>query len=156
MHFGSPSGPSQTTAAEAKPRYVYSILKPRGHSFRRQVRLPLSKAKPRYVYSILKPHSQSSSGPVRPLLSEAKPSYILSILKPHSQSSKSPVRPLSREAKPSCVHTILKKKPEKILPPQSQSQAVVCVSTPRMYPRSGYFLVSPIKMRLLCESKTYP
>ena len=26
-------------------------------------------------------------------------------------------------------------------PPQSQSKAVVCVSTPRMYPRSGYFLV---------------
>ena len=26
-------------------------------------------------------------------------------------------------------------------PPQSRSQAVVCVSTPRMYPRSGYFLV---------------
>ena len=30
-------------------------------------------------------------------------------------------------------------------PPQSQSQAVVCVSTPRMYPRSGYFLVSILK-----------
>ena len=27
-------------------------------------------------------------------------------------------------------------------PPQSRSQAVVCVSTPRMYPRSGYFLVT--------------
>ena len=26
------------------------------------------------------------------------------------------------------------------LPPQCQSQAVVCVSKPRMYPRSGYFL----------------
>ena len=26
-------------------------------------------------------------------------------------------------------------------PPQSRSKAVVCVSTPRMYPRSGYFLV---------------
>ena len=25
--------------------------------------------------------------------------------------------------------------------PQSRSKAVVCVSTPRMYPRSGYFLV---------------
>ena len=48
-----------------------------------------------------------------------------------------PVRPLSCEAKPSYVHTILKK----TSPPQSQSQAVVCVSTPRMYPRSGYFLV---------------
>ena len=26
-------------------------------------------------------------------------------------------------------------------PPKSRSKAVVCVSTPRMYPRSGYFLV---------------
>ena len=26
-------------------------------------------------------------------------------------------------------------------PPQSRSKAVVCVSTPRMYPRSGYFLI---------------
>ena len=30
---------------------------------------------------------------------------------------------------------------KKTLPPQSRSQAVVCVSTPRKYPRSGYFLV---------------
>ena len=65
MHFGSPSDPSQTAAAEAKPRYVYSILKPHGQSFRGQVRLLLS---------------------------------------------------------------------------QSRSQAVVCVSTPRMYPRSRYLL----------------
>ena len=26
-------------------------------------------------------------------------------------------------------------------PPQSRSKAVVCISTPRRYPRSGYFLV---------------
>ena len=31
---------------------------------------------------------------------------------------------------------------KKTSPPQSRSQAVVCVSTPRMYPRSGYFLVT--------------
>ena len=30
---------------------------------------------------------------------------------------------------------------KKTSPLQSRSQAVVCVSTPRMYPRSGYFLV---------------
>ena len=30
---------------------------------------------------------------------------------------------------------------KKTSPPQSRSQAVVCISTPRMYPRSGYFLV---------------
>ena len=29
-------------------------------------------------------------------------------------------------------------------PPQSRSKAVVCVSTPRKYPRSGYFLVTLI------------
>ena len=44
MHFGSPSDPSQTAAAEAKPRCVYSILKPHGQSFRRQIRLLPSKA----------------------------------------------------------------------------------------------------------------
>ena len=33
---------------------------------------------------------------------------------------------------------------EKTSPPQSRSQAVVCVSTPRMYPSSGYFQVMNI------------
>ena len=33
---------------------------------------------------------------------------------------------------------------KKISLPQSRSEAVVCVSTPRMYPRSGYFLVKYI------------
>ena len=73
--------PSQTAPAEAKPRCVYSILKPHGHSSRYQVR-------------ILSPKQ---------------------ITIPH-------MRVLS--------------------PPQSWSKAVVCVSTPRMYPRSGYFLVN--------------
>ena len=59
VHFWSPSDPSQT--AEAKLRYVYSILKPHGQSFRRQVKLLLSEAKPTYVYSIIKPHGHSSS-----------------------------------------------------------------------------------------------
>ena len=76
MHPGSPSDPSGTAATEAKPRYVYSILKPHGHSFRRQVRLLLSEAKPSYIYSILKPHSQISRIPVRPLVSWANPIYI--------------------------------------------------------------------------------
>ena len=39
MHPGSPSDPSGTAAAEAKPRCVYSISKPNGQSFRCQVRL---------------------------------------------------------------------------------------------------------------------
>ena len=82
----SPSHPSRTATAKAKPRYVYWISKPHGQSFRRQVRLLLSKGKLNYVYSIIKPHDQSSRNPVRPLLSMAKPSYVYSILKPHSQS----------------------------------------------------------------------
>ena len=55
---------------------------------RGQVRPLLSEAKPSYVYSILKPHGQSSKSQVRLLLSEAKPSCVYSILKPHGQSSK--------------------------------------------------------------------
>ena len=57
--FWSPSAPSQTATAEAKPRYVYLISKPHGQIYRQPVRLLLSKAKLSYVYSILKPHGQS-------------------------------------------------------------------------------------------------
>ena len=39
MHPGSPSHPSWTATAEAKPRCVYSILKPHGQSSRSPVRL---------------------------------------------------------------------------------------------------------------------
>ena len=45
------------------------------------------------------------------------------------------------EAKLRYVYSILKPHVRVPSPPQSQSQAVVCVSTPRKYPRSGYFLV---------------
>ena len=38
-------------------------------------------------------------------------------------------------------------------PPWSWSQAVVCVSTPRKYPRSGYFLVSYIRVSSCAISK---
>ena len=42
-------------------------------------------------------------------------------------------------------NTLAKAKPKYIFrvssPPQSQSKAVVCVSKPRIYPHSGYFLV---------------
>ena len=95
-------------------------------------------AKPRYKYLILilKPHGQSSRSPVRLLLSKVKLSYIYYILKPNGQSSKSPFKLLPCEAITSYVCTILKTSH-----PQSQSQAVVCVSTPRMYLCSGYFLV---------------
>ena len=82
-------------------------------------------------------HFRSPSDPSQTAVAEAKPRYVYLILKPHGQSSKSPIRLLPREAKPSYVYTIFKKPS----PTQSQSQAVVCVSTPRKYPRSGYFLV---------------
>ena len=83
--------PSHTAHAEAKPRCVYSILKPHGQSSIRPVRPLLSKATPSYVYSILKPHGQNSRSPVRLLLSEATLSYVYSILKPpgHSYRSRS-------------------------------------------------------------------
>ena len=148
MHFGSSSDPSETAAAKAKPRYVYLILKQHGQSFRRQVRLLLREAKPSYVFSILKPHSQSFRSPVRLLLSKAKLSYVYWILKPYGQSSRSLVRLLLCEAELcildfkitwSAKLRIYNLKKTSL--PQSRSQAVVCVSTPRMYPRSGYFLV---------------
>ena len=45
------------------------------------------------------------------------------------------------QAKLSYVHKILKPHFRVSSPSQSRSQAVVCVSTPRKYLRSGYFLV---------------
>ena len=55
--------PCQTAATEAKPRYVYSILKPHGQSFRGQVRLLSGEAKPSYVYTILKNITSPKSVP---------------------------------------------------------------------------------------------
>ena len=75
MHPWSPLDPNGTTAAEAKPRYAYSISNPHG-----QIKIMWS-AELR-IYNL-----------------------------------------------------------KKTSPPQSRSQAVVCVSTPGMYLRSGYFLV---------------
>ena len=80
-----------------------------------------AEAKPRCVYSILKPHDQSSKGQVR------IPSYQVRILSPRQITI-----PHLRVSSP----------------PQSRSKAVVCVSTPRMYPRSGYFLVMTRKYPL--------
>ena len=54
MHLGSLSDPSQTAAAKAKPRYVYSILKPYGQSSKSPIRLLPREVKPSYVYTILK------------------------------------------------------------------------------------------------------
>ena len=80
---------SQIATLEAKPGYVYSILKPHIHNSSSPVQPLLCEVKPSYIYSILKPHGQSSRSPVRLLLREAKPSYVYSILKAHGQSSKS-------------------------------------------------------------------
>ena len=139
-HVQSFRSPVRPLLSKAKPSYVYSIFKPHGQSSKSQVIVLLSEAKPSCVYSILKPHGQSSNSQVRLLLSEAKPSYVYSILKPPGQSSRSPVRLLLSEAKPSYVYLILKPHVRVSSPPQSRSQAVVCISTPRKYPLRGYIL----------------
>ena len=81
MHFKSSSDPSQTAAAEAKPRYVYLILKPHGQSSGSPVRQMLHEAKPSYVYWILKPHGQSSelvpSSCVRYHIQDVSPKRVL-------------------------------------------------------------------------------
>ena len=59
------------------------------------------------------------------VLGEAKPSYVYSILKPHFRVSS---------------------------PPQSRSQAVVCVSTPRIYPRRNKLSDYLRKIILTCGS----
>ena len=82
--------PSQTTFAEAKLRYICSILKSYGQSSRSPVKLLPRKAKPNYVYSISNPHGQSFKRPVRLLLCESKLSYIYSILKPPGQTAAEP------------------------------------------------------------------
>ena len=83
-------------------------------------------------------HFGSPSDPSQISVAEAKPRYIYLISKQHGQSKKCPVRLLLCKAKPSNGYAIF----EKLSPPQSWSQVVVCVSTPRMYPRSGYLLVT--------------
>ena len=83
MHFGSPSDPSQTAAAEAKSRYIHILnFKTTWSEFQR-----------------------ASQTAVRRGEAELR-TYNL----------------------------------KKTSPPQSQSQAVVCVSTPRKYPLRGYIL----------------
>ena len=61
--FWSPTDPSQTAAAEAKLRHIYSISKPHGHSFKSPVRLLSCEAKPSYVHTFLKKHHLLRVGP---------------------------------------------------------------------------------------------
>ena len=56
------------------------------------------------------------------------------------------------EAKPSHVYTTQFRVSS---PLQSRSQAVVCVSTPRKYPRSGYFLVNIIHVQTERSTDVY-
>ena len=60
------------------------------------------------------------------------------------------------KAKPRCVYSILNHMVRVSSPPQSWSKAVVCVSTPRMYPRSRYFLGNNIGMRVFLTAIEYP
>ena len=124
MHPESSSDLSGTATAKAKPRYVYSILEPHGQSFRKQVRLLLSEGKLNYVCSILRLHCQSSRSPVRLLLSEGKAE--LHILDSWSDFQNTIATKWS-EAELRLYNL------KETSPPQSRSQAVVCVSTPRMY-----------------------
>ena len=63
MDAGSPSDPCQTAAAEAKPRYVYSIFKPHGQSSKSTVRPLPHEVKQNYVDTILKKHHLPRVGP---------------------------------------------------------------------------------------------
>ena len=63
MHPGSPSDPSGTAATKAKPRQVYSILKPHGQSSKSPIRLLPCKAKLSYVYTTLNKHHLPRVGP---------------------------------------------------------------------------------------------
>ena len=98
MHPVSPSDPSCTAAEQGEAELRIFEFKTTWSEFQTPSQTTLAEAKPRCVYSILKPHDQSSRYQVRILFRVSSP-------------------------------------------PQSRSKAVVCVSTPRMYPRSGYFLV---------------
>ena len=149
MHPGSPSHPSGTAAAEAKPRCVYSILKP---------------------------HGQSSRSPVRTMLSEATQSYVNSILKPHGQVPISEVVSHNVTNK-SCFACVMNEKcalwiilrpiwfmrhaeanlPWQVdtpfsvsSPPQCRSQAVVCASTPRG--TSQYFIINTLEIAIFCKN----
>ena len=108
MHLGSPLDPSQTTAEQGIAKLGILDFKTTWSEFQKLIRLLLSEAKPSYVYSILKLHGQSSKRQVQLLLSEVKPSCIYLILKPHGKSFRRPVRPLLSEAKPSYIYSILK------------------------------------------------
>ena len=85
--------------------------------------------------------------------------HVFRVKNIHSGSPSDPYGPWG-EVKLSYIHYNIRQDETKLLkyiktqfsvssPPQCRSQVVVCVSTPRMYPRGSYFLVNIY----LCECK---
>ena len=66
--FGPPQTPVRLLPHEAKPSYELLNFKTTWSEFHMPSQTAPAEAKPRYVYSILKPHGQSSSCQVRLLL----------------------------------------------------------------------------------------
>ena len=97
-----------------------------------------------YVLGVKNMHPGSPSDPSRTAAAGVKPRCVYSILKPHGQSSRCQVRLLLPKQSQGAYTQFENHMVRVSSPPQSRSKAVVCVSTPRMYPRSGYFLVYTI------------
>ena len=94
-----------------------------------------------FVFRVKNMHPGSTSHPIWTAAAEAKPRCIYSILKPHGQSSRCQVRLLLPKQSQGAYTQFENHMVRVSSLPQSLSKAVVCVSTPRMYPCSGYFLV---------------
>ena len=84
MYPGSPSDPSGTAAAEAKPRYVYSILKPQS-KFQKTSQTATEQSKAELRILDFKTTWSEFTMPSQTAPAEAKPRCVYSILKPHGQ-----------------------------------------------------------------------
>ena len=138
MHPGSPSDPIRTPATEAKPRCVYSFLKPHSQSSRCQVRL-LPPRQSQGAYTQFQNHMVRVSGAKSDCSRWGK--AMVHIL--HFKTTWSEFQKANQTATEQGNAERISNQ-NVCSPPQSRSQAVVCVSTPRKYPRSGYFLVRTI------------
>ena len=96
-----------------------------------------------YVLRVKNMHPWSPSDPSGTADAQAKPRCVYSILKQHGQSSRYQVRLLPPRRSRGAYTQIYNHLVRVSSPPQSRSKAVVCVSTPRKYPRSGCSLVLP-------------
>ena len=81
--------------------------------------------------------------------------YVLWVKNMHFGSPSDPTQTTAVKAKLSYVYLILKPHFRVLSLPQSQSQAVVCVSTPRTYLRSGYFLFLQKEESILLTSELH-